>query len=76
MSVTIEQFCEIINQNFGEPFLVKDGVSAEVYTDEDGEKSLCIQIGRRDVQIGENGEVIGAGTIMGVPDNRLDVDFD
>lgn len=74
--ITLEKLCEIINENFGEPFLVKDGVSAEIYETDDGEKELSINIGRRDVQINEQGEVVGCGTFMGVPDNVLSFDLD
>jgi hypothetical protein len=71
MSLTIEKLCEIINTEFGSPFLVKDGVSAEILINDDGTKELSINIGRRDVQIDENGEVLGSGTFMGMEGDTL-----
>lgn len=73
--LTLEKLCEMINENFGEPFLVKGGVSAEVFTDEDGTKSMTLQIGRRDVEIDENGEVLGCGTLVVVDPSSLVVEF-
>lgn len=65
MSLTLEKLCEVLNQNFGEPFLEEGMVSADIWEDEEtGEKSLAIQIGRRDVQIDSDGQVIGAGTML------------
>ena len=71
MALTIEKLCEIINTEFGDPYLVKDGVSAEILINDDGSKELSINIGRRDVQIDENGEVLGAGTFMGMAGDTL-----
>lgn len=70
MSISLEKLCEIINENFNEPYLVKDGVSAEVVND-DGTKILSINIGRRDVQIDENGEVVSCGTFLGIAGDTL-----
>ena len=70
MSLSLEKLCEVINENFGEPYLAKDGVSAEII-DDNGIKVLSINIGRRDVQIDEQGEVVGCGTFLGMPDNTL-----
>lgn len=74
--ITLEKLCEIINENFGEPFLVKDGVSAEIYETDHGVKELSINIGRRDIQINEQGEVLNAGTLMDVPGDVLSFDLD
>ena len=71
MSLTIEKLCKIINTEFGAPFLIEDGVSAEILLNDDGTKELSINIGRRDVQIDENGEVLGAGTFMGMAGDTL-----
>ena len=71
MSISLEKLCEVINEHFGEPFLIKDGVSAEVDIDADGTKTLSINIGRRDVQIDENGEIVGCGTFIAMPNNTL-----
>jgi hypothetical protein len=70
MSLSLEKLCEVINQNFGEPYLSKDGVSAEII-DDDGIKVLSINIGRRDVQIDAHGEVVSCGTFLGMPNNTL-----
>jgi hypothetical protein len=67
MSITLEQLCEIINEHFGEPFLVKDGVSAEMQDD----GTLSINIGRRDIQIDQNGEVVACGTFLGMTNDTL-----
>jgi hypothetical protein len=68
--ISLEKLCEIINTNFGEPFLVKDGVSAEI-SEYEGKKELTIAIGRRDIQIDENGELVGSGTFVGMADDTL-----
>ena len=71
MSLTIEKLCEIINTEFGAPFLIEDGVSAEILLNDDGTTELSINIGRRDVQIDEKGEVLGAGTFTGMAGDTL-----
>ena len=70
MSLSLEKLCEVINQNFSEPYLSKDGVSAEII-DDNGIKVLSINIGRRDVQIDAHGEVVSCGTFLGMPNNTL-----
>ena len=62
--LTLERLKEIIDQNFGTPFLEKDLVTANL-DNEDGEKTLSITIGRRDIQINEAGKVVGSGTMLG-----------
>jgi hypothetical protein len=66
------QLNEILNQNFGEPFLPNDFVASELTED----NTIQISIGRRDIAIDENGEVIGSGTLMGAnhtPSYRHDI---
>lgn len=70
MSLSLERICEILNIEFGEPYLVENGVYAKI-EHVDGEKILNLQIGRRDCQINEAGIVIGAGTLMSMPDDVL-----
>jgi len=75
--LTLEKLAEIINENFGEPFLVKDGVFAEVIDEDDeAEPSLCLTIGRRDIQINSEGEVLGSGTCVSMPPNTLELNND
>jgi len=64
LMLTLERLKEIIDQNFGTPFLEEGLVTASL-DNEDGEKTLSITIGRRDVQINEAGEVVGSGTMLG-----------
>lgn len=59
----LKKLCDIINQNFGSPFLPKNMVSAEII-DEDGEELLSINIDRRDVQINGKLEAVSSGTYM------------
>jgi len=68
--LTLEALCEVINTQFGEPFLVRDGVMAEIIT-EDDETLLSICIGRRDIQINAAGEVVSGGTLLGMSDDTL-----
>ena len=72
-NLTLEKLCEIINWHFGEPFLVKDGVCAELIEDEDEGTLLAITIGRRNISIDRDGEIIDTGTFMGVPDDSLTI---
>lgn len=71
MSLTLEQLCIILNREFGPPFLIENGVSAEVRTDDEGTKTLSITIGRRDIEIDETGEIVGAGTFIQMADYTL-----
>lgn len=70
MAITLEQLRDIINIEFGEPYLVENGVYAIIHQTSNG-KELEISIGRRDCRINEFGEVIGAGTLLGMPDDIL-----
>ena len=69
--LTLEKFCEILNENFGEPHLVNGGVTAEIFVNDDGTKELSINIGRRDVQIDEQGFITGSGTFLGMSNDTL-----
>ena len=68
--LTLEALCEIINTQFGEPFLVRDGVMAELIIEAD-ETLLSICIGRRDIQLNAAGEVVGSGTLVGMSNDTL-----
>jgi len=71
MALSIEKLCEVLNSEFGSPFLVDGGVVAEILENEDGSKELSINIGRRDVQIDADGEVTSSGTFIAMADNTL-----
>jgi len=68
--LTLETLCKVINTQFGEPFLVRDGVMAEIVTEAD-ETLLSICIGRRDIQINAAGEVVSSGTLVGMSNDTL-----
>jgi len=63
---TLERLKEIIDQNFGPPFLEEGLVVAKFVDDDNGakEKTLQINIGRRDIWINEAGEVTASGTTL------------
>ena len=69
-TITLEKLCTVLNEHFGEPFLAAGGVSAEL-VDNDGEQELSITIGRRDITIGADGEVLDTGTFVSMPDDVL-----
>ena len=58
----LETLKNILNHHFQPPFVPKGTVVAEWYDDE--KRILSISIGPRDIQIDENGNVIGAGTFL------------
>lgn len=58
--VSIETLNDIFNEHFVPPF-VPDGL-VNVALSEDG--TLSINIGNRDVEISENGDVLGCGTML------------
>ena len=62
--ITLEKLKEILDEQFGEPFLPKDIVIAEIIKF-DEKKELSITIGRRDIQIDEYGNVNSSGTFLG-----------
>ena len=70
MAIELDRLAEILNNQFGEPFLAKDGVRAE-YREFEGQKELMISIGRRDIQINDAGEVVSCGTFVIMPDDVL-----
>ena len=61
--ITLERIKEILDQHFSEPFLPEGHVRAHFVTSP-GEKTLQVNIGRRDVWITEDGEVTAAGTCL------------
>ena len=68
--INLELLAKILNDNFGEPFLVKDGVTAEI-SGEGDDKILTISIGRRDVGFTSIGEVVNTGTYTGMGPDTL-----
>lgn len=62
MSITIDQLKEIFDDEFCSAYITD--VSAEIEEDE-GERFLNISIGRRDVTIDEDGNVVGSGSFIG-----------
>ncbi len=60
----IEKLKEILDKQFSFPFLPEGMVSTKWIETKKG-RELSIQIGRRDVCIDEDGDVIGAGTFLG-----------
>ena len=58
--ITLERLKEILDSNFTPPFLEEGMVEAQ-FVEHTKEKTLQVNIGRRDVWISESGEVIAAG---------------
>ena len=61
--ITLEQLKEILDKNFTPPFL-EDGHVKARFIEHTKEKTLQINIGRRDIWLNEKGEVTGAGTCV------------
>ena len=61
--MTLEQLKEVLEHHFSEPFLARDYVRAR-FIESTAEKTLQINIGRRDIWLNEKGEVTGAGTYL------------
>lgn len=59
--LTLRKLANIIEKNFGPPFLEKEHVRCCVTP---GGKTLMLAIGRRDIEIDENGTIIGSGTCV------------
>ncbi len=59
--LTLERLKEIIDKSFSPPFL-EEGVVKARFIERTTEKTLQINIGRRDIWINEAGEITGAGT--------------
>lgn len=70
---SLEQLAEIISREFGPPFLEEGFVFTGVMVDENGNKSLHLRIGPRDIQIDEEGAMIGSGSLLGEPVAEGDV---
>ena len=68
--ISLEKLCDLLNEHFGDPFLVAGGVTAKIVNN-DGVEELSISIGRRDVTIDANGEVVGCGTFLSMPPDTL-----
>lgn len=68
--LTLERLCQIINEGFGEPFLVSGGVVAEIHS-EGEDKWLTLSIGRRDVSFTNEGDIWSTGTFMSMSNNTL-----
>ena len=61
--LTLERLQAILLENFGPPFL-EDGFVRATFLTSAGEKTLQVNIGRRDVWISADGEVTAAGTCL------------
>ncbi len=61
--LTLERLKEIIDQHFATPFL-EEGLVKARFIERTTEKTLQINIGRRDIWINESGEITGAGTCV------------
>lgn len=63
INITLEQIKQILEENFTPPFLEEGMVKAKFVEPIEGkEKTLQINIGRRDIWLNEKGEVTAAGT--------------
>jgi len=82
----MEKIADIFNRNFGEPFLKEGTVTVEVMSkteyetyekpeieDPKEEYILSFNIGRRDIQIDSNFNVISSGTMLGSPDEEDEI---
>jgi len=58
--LTLEKLAVVLNKHFDQPFIEEGLVKATL----NGEL-LTIKIGRRDIEIDRNGDVVGAGTKVG-----------
>ena len=63
----LEQLAEILAREFGAPFLEEGFVFSGIHVDEEGNKSLHLRIGPRDIEIDEEGNMLGNGTLLGEP---------
>ena len=68
MSLKLKKLARVLQENFDEPFLVSGGVTVE-YDEDRNELSICI--GRRDLTIDSDGNVVAAGTFLGMPADVL-----
>lgn len=59
----LEKLVEMFNREFQPPFCPEGLVQAKMNTD----GTMRLQVGARDVQLNEEGEVLGAGTALDFP---------
>ena len=72
--LTLGKLAEVLNKHFCPPFVEKGFVNAALSPD--GEL-LSIIIGRRDIEIDRNGDVVGAGTKIAVKrEGRKDIGYE
>lgn len=65
--LTFKKLAEIINREFGPPFLHKNEVIAKVGTYK-GEPTFDLTIGRVDMEVNSKGQVISHSTLVNKPD--------
>ena len=70
--MSLKKLKRIIDEQFAPPFLDKGAVVASWRS---GGKLLNIKIGRRDIDVTEGGEVVGAGTTLTI-DKEIDQEID
>lgn len=63
--ITLKRLQKIIKENFGTPFLPKGFVNVRDVSDIYKEPALSIDIGDRNITVGESGAVFAAGTSVG-----------
>jgi hypothetical protein len=61
--ISLKQLQKIIDPNFSEPFLKEGIVTTKLYQ-KDKKERLRITIGRRDISIDENGDIVSAGILL------------
>lgn len=59
----LKKLSKIINKEFGPPFLEEGAVKSKVFKNS-GSYSMSLCIGRRDIQIDEDFNVCGSGTLL------------
>ena len=62
--LSLTKLKKIIDHHFGPPFLPKRQVGARWVRTKNRTQVLEIKIGRRDVWLDANGELVGAGTAL------------
>ena len=62
--MTLDKLRELLVTTFGPPFLPEGHVRAEWAKAYPDQTVLSVHIGRRDVWIDENGDKLGAGTML------------
>ena len=65
----IDKLIETINKEFSPPFIEEELVKAW----KTGRGDFCLRIGRRDIQLRENGDFVGAGTCL-LEDDQVALD--